>query len=490
MQGKPSPIHFPRGSWAGSTRQEESGRLINCHSEPLAPGGPHEEAWHRDPGLSSFAGTSHSGYRGGLTVNNLGYETWSGQFSTVDASGNVTDIGAMPGTKHISIARNQNGAGPDVVAVDIDNGAFVLATAGVAQVPAALNVAASGFAQPISVAFQDGYFHFLSASNQLYATDINATTFNALTYVFLQAKADVVGMRAVAFAGLLFAFTSGSCEVWQDTAQPYPNYPYSRLQVLPYGLLQTTAIDGWETGFDTLLWVSQDYGVWMLPFGALSPTKVSPPDLDRDIEAQANAGAAFECWGYVFAGKRFWELSCPGFTWQFNLNTQQWNEKTSLNLNTGTQSRWRGVGAGHPFAGKWICGDLYSGQLAFVDDTVITELSAPQLRRIEGVVGTFPHRNRIARADFFFSTGAGINTDPLPQHVNPVVAISWSDDNGVTFGYPIVRQLGRQNAGKNVRVSVLNTGTASYQARQWRLDDTDSKAPFMGGTQSDTLKQY
>lgn len=490
MLGKPSPIHFPRGSWSGSTHQEESGRLINCHAEPLAPGGPHDQAWHRDPGLSSFATTANTGYRGGLSVNNLGYETWANNFSTVDPSGTINSLGTLPGTKHVSIARNQNGAGADVVAVDLDNGAFVLAAAGVAQPPAALNVATAGFPAPKSVTFLDGYFFFIGGNNQVYATNLNSTTFNALTYVFLQGKADVTGMRAVAFSGQLWCFTSGSCEIWQDTAQPFPAFPFSRLQVMPYGLLQTNAIDGWETGFDTLLWVGQDFGVWMAPFGSLSPTKVSPPDLDRDIEAQANAGALFECWGYVFAGKRFWELSCPGFTWQFNLNTLQWNEKTSLNPNTGSQGRWRAVGAGHPFAGKWICGDQYSGQLAYIDDTVITELGAPQLRRIEGVVSTFPHRNRVARADFFFSTGAGVNTDPLPQHQNPVVAISWSDDNGVTFGYPIIRSLGQQNAGKDIRVSVKNTGTSGYQARQWRLDDTDSKAPFMGGTQSDTLRQY
>src|ERR1700739_4346213 len=112
---KPVDIVWPRSTFPGSTPQESAGRLINCHAEPLGAGGPAEQAWHRAPGLTQFgnATTANTGYRGGLLVNNTAFEAWSANASTMDAGGNVTSLGNLPGTKKISIARNQNGNGAD-----------------------------------------------------------------------------------------------------------------------------------------------------------------------------------------------------------------------------------------------------------------------------------------------------------------------------------------------------------------------------------------
>src|SRR5258708_21467203 len=123
MRG-PIDIPFPLSTFPGSTPQESAGRLINCTAEPLGPNGPSKAAWHRQPGLSQHAATGQTGYRGGLIVNNLAYETWATNFSTVDTNGVVTSFGSLPGTKKISIARNQNGAGADVIAADIYTAAF------------------------------------------------------------------------------------------------------------------------------------------------------------------------------------------------------------------------------------------------------------------------------------------------------------------------------------------------------------------------------
>jgi hypothetical protein len=491
---KPAPISFPRSTFPGSTPQESAGRLINCHAEPLGPDAPATQAWHRSPGLSQHAAdTGNTGYRGGLIVNNLSFEVWGGNVSTVDAGGVVTSLGNLPGTAMVSIARNQNGAGADVVVVDPGNGAFVVQAAGTPQAPAAYNGAGS-LPQPNSVCFQDGYFFFGIADCRVFAGPINALTpFNALTFTTLQSKADAVGQRFIAYAGLLFGFTTSGLEIWQDTAQPAPGFPYSRLVVLPYGLLQGSAIAGFETGVDTLLWVAQDFGVYMLPYGSVTPTKVSPPDLDRLIEAQNTAGNVLAAGCYAFAGKKFWSISSPAWTWEFNLGSGSWNERESLILSgaqVGQQGRWRGVG-GHKAFGRWLMGDTQSGKLAFIDDTVITELGAPQLRRLESApVTNFPNRQRVARADFFFSDGAGNALGATPNLVNPSVAISWSDDNGVTWGNPLVRSLGLQAKGFRNRVSVKNTGMSGPQARRWRLDDTDCAAPFVRATQSDDPKEY
>lgn len=428
MRG-PIDIPFPLSTFPGSTPQESAGRLINCHAEPLGPGGPSKAAWHRNPGLTQFgnASTANTGYRGGLIVNNLSFEAWSGNASTVDGGGNVTSLGTLPGTLKISIARNQNGAGADVVACDIGSGPFILQAAGVPQVPASLTLAA-GLPTPSSVAFQAGFFFFLAANNTLFAGPINALSpFNSNTFVVLSSKADVTGQRVIAFSGLIFGFTSGTCEVWQNTAQPFPAFPYSQLVVIPWGLIQPNAIAGFETGFDDLLWVAQDFGVYRLPYGSVTPTKVSPPDLDRLVKTQAFLGNVLEASCYAFGGKKFWALSSPAWTWEFNLGSQSWNERQSLNLTTGVQGRWRATG-GHPAFGKWLMGDVQSGALAFLDDTAITELGAPQLRRLESSpVADFPNRLRVARADFNFSTGAGQAARSLVMTVTGAAAGNGGD---------------------------------------------------------------
>ncbi|MDR3487095.1 MAG: hypothetical protein P4M05_19585 [Bradyrhizobium sp.] len=528
---RPTPIPFPTSSFPGANPQESAGRLINCYIEELGEGGPAKYIWRRSPGLSQYVATAQSGYRGGLVANNLSFEAWANNASSVDASGAVTSIGNLPGTKKVSIARNQASPTPDVIAVDLDNGAYVLESASVTAATATATVSGSsivagdildltvlneflnnfpvaltytvlntdttttiatafknlinantilstaglsatssaavitisqngsignstsltfgtssnntgnetitfnpttgglsggtgtpgafvggvptayngqgGLPQPNSVTFQDGYLFFTTAAGKCYATALNSLTMNALTYITVQAKSDVTLLRAIAFSGLLFLFTTGSAEIWQDVANAAPAFPYGRIGVLEYGLIQSAAIAGFENGFSQLIWVAQDFGVYWLPAGSLAPIKASPPDLDRLIEAQIHKGNTLEAGCYIFAGKKFWTLSCPDWSWEFNLETKKWNERWSLQT-TGIFGRWRATG-GHPAFGKWLVGDEQSGNLLWIDDSNFTENGAVQLFRIEsGPVKNFPNQVRVARADFDFDMGVGI----------------------------------------------------------------------------------
>ena len=421
--GQPLPIPFPLSTFPGANPQEGSGRLINCYAEPLGeaqkPTGPAPQVWRRSPGLSqqNAVATGQTGYRGGLLVNNLGYEAFSGNVSTVDANGNVASIGNFPGTKKVTIARDQASPTPDIVAVDVDNGAYVLSGVGA---PSFYN-GAGNLPQPNSVCFQDGYFFFTIAAGQCYASALNALTQNALTFITCQAKSDVVLLRGIPFSGLLFLFTTGSCEVWQDAINPAPAFPYARLVVLEFGLVQSSAIAGWETGFSELMWVAQDFGVYWLTAGSLMPIKVSSPDLERLIEAQVRAGNTLEAGCYAFAGRKFWTISSPSWTWEFNLATKKWNERWSLTT-AGIFGRWRATD-GHPAFGKWLFGDQNSGNMLWLDSNNYTENGAVQLFRIEsGPVKNFPSQMRVARADFDFDMGVGIAVGNFQMTVLGAVA--------------------------------------------------------------------
>lgn len=526
---KPSPIPFPLSSFPGANPQEGAGRLINCYAEPLGepskPSAPAQQVYRGSAGLSQHAITAQNGYRGGLLVNNLSYEAFNNSVVTVDVGGNENILGAMAGTKAVSIARDQAGT-PDVVAVDLDNGAFILNTAALASASIVATIAGTSFVaadtvniqfvntqiqsfpitvtytltggsesattiaaglkalinanaaltaanvsatniggvltilqggfignatsltsvvtgtgnetvtynpatgfmaggtgtvgivfagaplaynglgnlpQPNSVCNQDGYFFYTIGDGRVFASALNSLLVNALTYIKVQAKADVSLLRGIPFSGVLLLFTTGSCEVWQDAANPAPNFPYSRLVVLEFGLIQPVAIAGYETGFSELLWAAQDFSIYWMTAGSLAPVKVSPPDLDRLIEAQVKAGNLLQAGCYSVGGKKFWHISSPAWSWEFNLSTKKWNERWSLN--GGVYGRWRAT-LGHPAFSRWLVGDQLSGNLLYLDDANFTENGAVQLFRIEsGPVRDFPQQLRIARADFDFVMG-------------------------------------------------------------------------------------
>jgi hypothetical protein len=74
---------------------------------------------------------------------------------------------------------------------------------------------------------------------------------------------------------------------------------------------------------------AQDFGVyWMTP-GSLSPVKVSPPDLDRLIEAQVKAGNLWKPAAIRSAARSSGTSPRRHGRWEFNLSTKKWNERWS-----------------------------------------------------------------------------------------------------------------------------------------------------------------
>jgi hypothetical protein len=475
----PTPkIPFPVSTAPGGQPLEGAGRLINCAAEPTIDG---RSVRHRQPGLTTFCTTTQNGYRGGLLVTNFMLIAFNGRLQKVDAAGAVSDVGALAGTKPVFMARN-NLVPTCQVAIVTENGAFLTDATGAA--PIAWPDADLPF--PNSVCFQDGYFFFGIGDRRVFASGINSSSVDPLCFTTAESKSQDALIRVVAHKGLLFIFTTAGCEVWSDTANPAPGFPYSRLAVLDRGLIAPTAVAGWEEGFGNMLWVADNCGVYRLGAG-LQPDKVSSPDLDRLIQAQAKVDPTqLQAGCYTVAGKSFWTISGPGFTWEFNLESQKWNERMSLVL--GQFTRWRGMFGTLAF-NKWLLGDTQTGSIGAIDGASYREFGTQQVCRIEsGAVADFPVRTRVARVDFEFQPGVGIATGIDPIEVNPTVEISWSDDGGTKWSVPIMRKLGRQADGRHACYAT-SLGTSSRYGRRWRLDIADPVyVGHIGGTQSTTVR--
>jgi hypothetical protein len=381
----------------------------------------------------------------------------------------------MSGTTKGFWARN-NKPTPDIVFVDPAIGAFSVTASSVA-----LFADADLVPPPNSVCFQHGYLFFTMSNGKVMASDLNAVTVNSLSFTTAEAKPDGA-LRAIPWQDQLYIFGPSSIEIYQDTANTPPAFPYSLVNSMSTGLAGRYAVAGHEDGFGGkgLLWVADDNTVVIL--NGYQPNKVSPPQLDRLIEAVPDKNTLEAC-VYISGGHPKWMLSCPDWSWEFDLNTQKWNERASYLI-----PRWRGTQAVYAF-GQWIVGDTTSGKLLGIDNMNHTEDGDPLLYRLEsGPVAKFPNRTVVPRADFNFSTGTGIATGPDPIATRPRVRISWSDNGGVHWGNPLHRELGVQGRGEQ-RVMVTRTGMAGPMGRRWRLDVTDPvHVGLMGGDQATQLR--
>lgn len=465
-------IPFPLSSSPGARAQEGAGRLVNVYSEPRGEGlGP---IWRRAPGLKAFGTTAHSGPRGFILIGSTLYQALSGKLVRFTSAGGAgTAVADLAGTADVFFAVNNKRPTPDQ-AVVTENGAFTFTSGSVTA------WADADLPQPNAVCFVGGYFMFTIGDGRVFASGLNDVTQDSTHFATAESKPDTL-RRPVPLGGQLLLCGANSMEVWGPPINA-TGFPFSYVHTIQRGLAGAHAIAGFEDGFGRgILFVGDDNAVHLL--NGYTAEKVSPPDLDRLIEAVSDK-TTLKAMVYVSGGHAFWQLSAgTAWTWTFDLNSGKWHERDSYSL---TRSRMHTS----VFAfGKWLCGDTQSGNCVEIDRLTKTEIGNPLRARFEsGPVIKFPNRIRVARADFNFATGVGIATGSDPSETDPAIEVSFSRDGGVTYSTPWIRKLGRQAHGE-ARIFVTNAGLSTPYGHRWRLDITDAvDIGLMGGEQSAELR--
>jgi len=454
-------IPFPLNSAPGKTPHESAGRLINAYWEPLQPGARAERVWRRAPGLRAWATTGRTGPRGALLVGATLYAAFAGGISRFDATGARTSVGNLAGSAKVFWARNLKSPTPDIVVVDPDNGAFAVTPASVASYPDADLPAVN------SVCFIDGYFMFTTGDGRCFASALNDTAINPSTFITAEGRPDGL-LRAVASADLYLAGTD-SIEVWHDTAESAPAFPFSRAIVIPKGIIGRYAVSGFENGFDKgIVFVGSDRVVYVLD--GYTPRKTSTADVDRAIGDFIEGGgdaSGIELFPYVVGGHSCVVVQCAAFTWVLDTDTGTWFERRSY-----LAPNWRATGAVAAFD-KWISGDARTGDLVEISEYARDEVGEPLMWTVESApVSAFPNRLAVTRASFDVAQGVGRADGADPMQTDPTIAISHSDDGGTTWSVPRVRKLGRQSESPGP-VRVTRSGSTRTQGRRWRLEVSD-----------------
>lgn len=463
-------IPFPVQTSPGAQPQEAGGRIINGYTDQLGDQAPNKTVIRRGPGLVNFGTSTRTGYRGSIVVANILYAAFSGKLEKwTSAGGASVNVGNLNGTKRGFFAANNNTT-PDKCFVDPDGNIAVFTPTSVTN-----SWPDADLPSPNSVDFLDGYLVFTIGDGRAFATDLNATSVNALSFGKAESKPDGL-VRVVSWGGRLLFFGTQTTEVWTDAGTT--PFPFARNSVIPRGLAGPYCVSGYEDGFSRgPIFVGDDSCVYALQ--GYTPTKVSTPDIDGLIESVTDK-TTLEATAYISRGHAFWQLSCPAWTWILDISTSQWFQRDSYLV-----SRSRISGAINVFS-KWLTGDAQTGNIQQIVTSANDEVGSPLRLRIEsGPVINFPAGTTVGRADFFFATGVGQASGHDPDQTDPTVEISWSDD-GLTWSNPVLRKLGRQSVPQQLVSLVSCTGRTSWQGRRWRVDmAAGDYASFMFATMSD-----
>lgn len=448
-------INFPVSHFPGMRASEGAGRLYNCYAEPMGEGGRAIAVRHRSPGLVNFGTTVRTGFRGMIEVAGVLYAAFGTRLVRFSSAGGAaTDIGALNGTKKGFLARN-NAATPDRVFVDPDGNIATFTTSAVT------NSFDSDLPSVNSVEQLNGYFLFTTGLGQIWASGLNAVTVDALSFTTDQTSGGL--LRGVVWNARYYAMGNKATGVYAD--QGLSPFPLAKIDTIQRGIAGPYCVTGYEANFSKGLYiVGDDNSVYSID--GISLTKISPPDLDGLIEAVTDKTTLEMC-SYISRGHSFIQISCPAWTWVFNINNQKWHERPSYLIANSriTQSYYS--------FSKWLCGDTLTGNIQQITNTARKEIDKPLICEVwSAPVQDFPQRSRGISAFFDFAVGVGdaIGEDPIAT--DPSVEISYSIDGGQTFSIPRIRKLGRQSLGKT-RVRVNQIKAAGRQGYIWKIRMSD-----------------
>jgi hypothetical protein len=463
-----APIEFGASTAPGLTPTEAGPRLINAYAERAPIGGRSEVLWRRAPGLTQLLPGVDLEPRGALAIGGVLYAVLGDKVYSITKANEGYSFGILgglvPGVGKVMIERNQRAPSPQIL---------IWHSAGLSQINGNVVLEFTDPDLPAinSLAQIDGYFIATTASGRAYASGLNDITFAENDYTTAEASPDPI-VRAIAMRRDLLLMGSTTIEFYSNVGNA-TGFPFQRGHVLPIGLLAPFAVAGQEQGFPSpICFVGNDRAVYRL--NGYSPERISPPALDRMIEALGDPND-LEASVYVAAGHACWVLSTPWWTWVFDIVTGEWHERQSIG-----RSRWRARLGVNAFD-RWVTFDRESGAMFQVDDRNPREGTDPLVFDVRSAqMHRFPGRLRVNKASFDFATGVGLDRGIAPIETNPKASISWSDDGGVSFGNALLRDLGTQ--GEHRRIDVHRCGLTGRNGRQWRLQVSDPvEVTLMGG---------
>lgn len=400
------------------------------------------------PGLVSFANVAGPD-RGAIEFRNELYRVTGSRLVKLSPNGVVTDLGYIPGTGRVSIAKSFD----RICIVAANKGFYYVPESGLAQITDA------NFGLAIDVVWVDGYFVFTDGDFIFPAELINPLTFDPLKYGSAEIDSDkIIALQVV--RNELHAIGDRTIEVYQNVGGS--GFPFQRVSggVITKGCVGKFASIEMEDG---LFFVGAGKGETPSVYigGGGQSRRLASDEIDKVLatyDGMALSTVAIDT--YSANGQYFALIHLPDRTICFDLwgstkaGIPLWHYRTPWRCHSPVR-----------IYGKWLGGDPLSGQVVEIKESVATELGEVVAREFSTPLGFvegqafIAHELKLVGAPAESSVGA-----------NPSISMALSTD-GVNFGQerwaalgkrgvygftPTWRRLGRADQHMSMRFKVNN----------------------------------
>lgn len=278
-----------------------------------------------------------------------------------------------------------------------------------------------------------------SGSGLIWTVDTLANAFDPLDIAAKSGSGDPI-VALLSIHNELWLIGALTTEVWVGTGAA--DFYFQRVQgafiehgcIAPYSASNQDVLGFW------LMQDKQGKNI-VVEVSGYDVDEISTPYLVETFNKYVTTSDAI---GFCFqiSGHAFYCLIFPqaNKTWLYSLKSKNWSEWNWYQADTGVLNRHRANCCMYVF-GKLIIGDWENGKLYELSSELYTDDGTPIIR-----IKTFPHMvanfDRIIFNSFDADMEVG-TADPASEAPEDTVALSWSDDRGKTFGFPVEQGFGR-----------------------------------------------
>lgn len=446
--GQPIRIDFGTQSHPGRLGPDTGPRHINAFVEQVQEGQPPLPIY-APGGLTLRATITDGGAgRGLIEVGDSLYIVSGQKLVKMDINWSVTDVGGIPGSTNVFMARNAR-ASTAQVAIVLDGNKYVL------ENNTLTDISDTDLPPPSSVTFSDQRVIYTIRDGRLFWSDIDdVTSIDALSFATAEGAPDGL-VRGYGHRLDIWLFGSKSTEIWRATSST--TNPFQRVGggFIPRGCSAEHSVASLG---ETMFWVGDDNIPYMAPGYQMVP--LNHPPVVRDLES-ISSRESIVGWTYSQGGHEFYVLTSDEWTWQYNKTTGKFFERQSYN-----SDRWR-IQTGTSFNNYTVVLDNV-GKVYTVDANVYDENGNDMVWTVRSSpMHAFPNRISVDRFYADFVTGVGLNSTDTDLSA-PQVGLRYSDDGGLSWSRQRLRPLGALGR-RDVRVVWDGLGITGRAGRIWEL---------------------
>lgn len=425
---------------------------INLYGEVNTddPAAPVQVTYYPTPGTESFAtldevdqAENRCTYR---TSIGTAYSVIGSKVYSVQTSGALVFVGNIA-DRPSQVIMADNGLA--LVLVDGDQGwAIDLATNDFGEI-----IDASFYGADF-VVFLDTFFVFnrpdinqfyISLSTVDFAMLTGGTAFDPLDIAAKSGSADPI-VAILTYQKQLWLIGALTTEIWIGTGAA--DFYFQLVQgayidhgcIAPFTASNTDVIGIWlmqDKAGKNMVVKTNGYGV----------EDIGTPFLTNEFNSYVDTSDAI---GFFFQqdDHAFYVLIFPtaNKTWLYELKTKQWNRWGWLNIQTGALERHR-ANCGMYFNNQNMVGDWETGKIYLLKSNVYTDASddpdePTPIRRVK----TFSHMvgPEFERCVYMnFDADMEVGTQSPDIEIAPDVLLDWSDNRGVSYGFPVPQSMGK-----------------------------------------------